>query len=210
MTCGHAVTPQSLTAWCRSLLDQVIHLFKLKNQFLLTGTYSKLKVCHILRVSTSSYALHLEKAHCKDAMQNGPMWKCGGWLYWHKRSSAILKRRWLSLLQLSTANTKQWVTGINHNIYPRTIVFLNRFIKVGTELFFNFIISVLDVRHSSRGPTLPISVSCAQSARLRRVGYFISAGSVWESGKAQALDLTAVTIPTAPIQILKSWQNVVI
>lgn len=24
MSCGHAVTPESLTAWCRSLLDQVL------------------------------------------------------------------------------------------------------------------------------------------------------------------------------------------
>ncbi|XP_026122543.1 uncharacterized protein LOC113105597 isoform X3 [Carassius auratus] len=53
MSCGHAVTPESLTGWCRSLLD---------------------------RVSTSSYALHFKKAHYKNAMQNGPMLKCGGWL----------------------------------------------------------------------------------------------------------------------------------
>lgn len=131
MSCGHAVTPQSLTAWCRSLLDQVIHLFRLKNQYLLTGTYSNLKVClhFILRVSTSSCVLPLKKAHYRNAMQNGPMQKCGGWLYWLKKSRAILKRRWLSLLQLSTANTKQWVTGINPNIYPEIIAFLNRFIK---------------------------------------------------------------------------------
>lgn len=24
MSCGHAVTPESLTGWCRSLLDQVL------------------------------------------------------------------------------------------------------------------------------------------------------------------------------------------
>ncbi|XP_030636784.1 ankyrin repeat and IBR domain-containing protein 1 [Chanos chanos] len=28
MSCGHAVTPQSLTAWCRSLLDQGQHKFR--------------------------------------------------------------------------------------------------------------------------------------------------------------------------------------
>ncbi|XP_070849580.1 probable E3 ubiquitin-protein ligase RNF144A-A [Chaetodon trifascialis] len=28
MSCGHAVTPESLTAWCRSLLDQGQHKFK--------------------------------------------------------------------------------------------------------------------------------------------------------------------------------------
>ncbi|KAM6949561.1 uncharacterized protein FYW47_015944 [Aplochiton taeniatus] len=25
MSCGHAVTPESLTGWCRSLLDQVLN-----------------------------------------------------------------------------------------------------------------------------------------------------------------------------------------
>lgn len=42
MSCGHAVTPESLTGWCRSLLDQVLGT--------LPGDEIQLKGCVALKI----------------------------------------------------------------------------------------------------------------------------------------------------------------
>lgn len=42
MSCGHAVTPESLTGWCRSLLDQVLGT--------LPGDEIQLKGCVSLKI----------------------------------------------------------------------------------------------------------------------------------------------------------------
>lgn len=47
MSCGHAVTPESLTLWCRMQLDEVACVFK--NSFQIYYTFNESKVCFLKR-----------------------------------------------------------------------------------------------------------------------------------------------------------------
>ncbi|XP_072542896.1 uncharacterized protein [Salminus brasiliensis] len=67
MSCGHAVTPQSLTAWCRSLLDQ--GQYKFKCPALKDGTTKKCEaVWPYVEVRRMALLTQEEQSHFEETM----------------------------------------------------------------------------------------------------------------------------------------------
>lgn len=127
MSCGHAVTPESLTLWCRSQLDEVPHVLcwrreSYNSRTVLTAVTQKscaaatVVFCDpklvllfvVLRGFIHSDALQwLKVPHC--VINSGCTRKCADWLICLWRKWSTLRRPWPAWLLLNTVRFSQWV-----------------------------------------------------------------------------------------------------